>query len=161
MIIPDIIAALTVGFLAFTKNFYVYNINLILFFCFVSIENPVLQGYLLKTIPSSIKGIGVGFDMLLSTFLGKISGPIIYGFLADKYEKKNYALAWQICISYFFIGVIIIFFLFYFKIREVDNEKSDIIILEENIITTLRTFSDENDLFNIEMARLNKSNAFL
>ena len=98
--------------------------------------------------------------MLLSTFLGKIPGPIIYGFLADKYEKKNYALAWQICISYFFIGVIIIFFLFYFKIREVDNEKSDIIILEENIITTLRTFSDENDLFNIEMARLNKSNAF-
>ena len=99
--------------------------------------------------------------MLLSTFLGKISGPIIYGFLADKYEKKNYALAQQICISYFFIGVIIIFFLFYFKIREVDNEKSDIIILEENIITTLRTFSDENDLFNIEMARINKrSNAF-
>ena len=75
-------------------------------------------------------------------------------------RKKNYALAWQICISYFFIGVIIIFFLCYFKIREVDNEKSDIIILEENIITTLRTFSDENDLFNIEMARLNKSNAF-
>ena len=53
------------------------------------------------------------------------------------------------------------FFLCYFKIREVDNEKSDIIKLEENIITTLRTFSDENDLFNIEMARLNKrSNTF-
>ena len=88
IIIPEIITALTVGFLVFTKNFYVYNINLILFFCFVSMENPVLQGYLLKTIPRSIKGIGVGFDMLISTFLGKIPGPIIYGILADKYEKK-------------------------------------------------------------------------
>ena len=71
IIIPEIITALTVGFLVFTKNFYMYNINLILFFCFVSMENPVLQGYLLKTIPRSIKGIGVGFDMLISTFLGK------------------------------------------------------------------------------------------
>ena len=34
VIIPDIIAALTVGFLAFKKNFYVYNINLIFFFLF-------------------------------------------------------------------------------------------------------------------------------
>lgn len=124
-------------------------------------ENPVLQGYLLKSIPRSIKGIGIGFDMLVSTFLGKIPGPIIYGVLADKYEKKNYALAWQICICYFFIGVIIIFLLCYFKIREVDNEESDIIKLEENIITTLRTFYDDNELFNIEMTRLNKrSNTF-
>ena len=61
----------------------------------------------------------------------------------------------------FFIGVIIIILLCYFKIREVDNEESDIIKLEENIITTLRTFSKENDLFNIEMAKLNKrSNTF-
>lgn len=35
VIIPELITALIVGFLAFTKNFYVYNINLILFFCFV------------------------------------------------------------------------------------------------------------------------------
>ena len=34
VLIPEIITAITVGFLAFTKNFYVYNINLILFFLF-------------------------------------------------------------------------------------------------------------------------------
>ena len=79
VLIPEIITAITVGFLAFTKNFYVYNINLILFFCFISMGNPVLQGYLMKTIPKSIKGIGVGLDMIVSTFLGKIPGPIIYG----------------------------------------------------------------------------------
>ena len=103
VIIPEIATSLTVGFLAFTKNFNVFNINLILFFLFCSTENPVLQAYLLKSIPRTIKGIGVGFDMLVSTFLGKIPGPIIYGIMADKFEKKNYALAWQICMCYFFL----------------------------------------------------------
>ena len=69
-------------------------------------ENPVLQGYLLKTIPRTIKGIGVGFDMLVPTFLGKIPGPMIYAVLADKYEKKNYAIAWQICICYFLLELL-------------------------------------------------------
>lgn len=118
VIIPEIITAVTVGFLAFTKNFYVYSINLIFFFCFALMGNPVLQGYLLKTIPKPIKGIGVGLDMLVSTFLGKIPGPMIYGALADKYEKENYALAWQICMSYFFVGVIIVFLLWYLKSKK-------------------------------------------
>ena len=62
---------------------------------------------------------------------------------------------------YFFIGVIIVFLLCYFKIKEADNEESDIIELKENIITTIRTFFDDNDLFNIEMGKLNKrSNTF-
>ena len=54
-----------------------YNINLIIFFCFISMGNPVLQGYLIKAIPKQIKGIGVGLDMLVSTFLGKIIAPVI------------------------------------------------------------------------------------
>ena len=159
VIIPEIITAVTVGFLAFTKNFYVYSINLIFFFCFASMGNPVLQGYLLKTIPKPIKGIGVGLDMLVSTFLGKIPGPMIYGALADKYEKENYALAWQICMSYFFVGVIIVFLLWYLKSKEVDKEEEpDIIKLGENIVTVtaLGTSSDANDLFNMKMPRLNK-----
>ena len=96
VIIPDIITSISVGFLAFSSNFYMYNINLIIFFCFISMGNPVLQGYLIKAIPKQIKGIGVGLDMLVSTFLGKIIAPVIYGSIVDKYEKENYALAWQI-----------------------------------------------------------------
>ena len=109
VIIPEILTAITISFLAFTKNFYVYNINLILFFCFVSVGSPVIQGYLIKTIPKSIKGIGVGLDMIVSTFLGKIPGPVIYGALEDKYLEENRALAWQICMCYFYLGVIIVF----------------------------------------------------
>ena len=42
VIIPDIITSISVGFLAFSSNFYMYNINLIIFFCFISMGNPVL-----------------------------------------------------------------------------------------------------------------------
>ena len=161
VLIPEIITAITVGFLAFTKNFYVYNINLILFFCFISMGNPVLQGYLMKTIPKSIKGIGVGLDMIVSTFLGKIPGPIIYGALADKYEEENKALAWQICMCYFFTGVVIAFILWYFKNKEeVSEEESDKVTLEDHIVTVTAggTTSDVNDLFNRRMSTMNKRN---
>ena len=157
VVIPEIITAMTVGFLAFTKNFYVYNINLILFFCFISMGNPVLQGYLMKTIPKSIKGIGVGLDMIVSTFLGKIPGPIIYGAIADKYKNENEALPWQICMCYFFTGVIIAFILWYFKSKEEVNEEEDEkVTLQDNIVTVTAagTTSDVNDLFNMRMSRM-------
>ena len=157
VVIPEIITAMTVGFLAFTKNFYVYNVNLILFFCFISMGNPVLQGYLMKTIPKSIKGIGVGLDMIVSTFLGKIPGPIIYGAIADKYKNENEALPWQICMCYFFTGVIIAFILWYFKSKEEANEEEDEkVTLQDNIVTVTAagTTSDVNDLFNMRMSRM-------
>ena len=74
IIIPEIITGITVAFLTFTKNFYVYNVNLIIYFCFISMGTPVLQGYLIQKIPKSIKGIGVGLDIIAYTFFRKISG---------------------------------------------------------------------------------------
>ena len=123
IIIPEILTTITITFLAFTKDFYIYNINLILFFCFVSMGSPVIQGYLIKTIPKSIKGIGVGLDMIISTFLGKIPGPVIYGALEDKYKDSDPSLAWRVCMWYFYFGVIIVFFLCVCKYKEVKNNK--------------------------------------
>ena len=158
VIIPDIITSISVGFLAFSSNFYMYNINLIIFFCFISMGNPVLQGYLIKAIPKQIKGIGVGLDMLVSTFLGKIIAPVIYGSIVDKYEKENYALAWQICLCYFFVGDILAFILGIFKCREKYEKDENEVKYHENIInaTALGTSSDTNDLFNIGISKMNK-----
>ena len=61
------------SFFNFHKNFYVYNVNLIIYFCFISMGTPVLQGYLIQKIPKSIKGIGVGLDIIAYTFFRKIS----------------------------------------------------------------------------------------
>ena len=158
VIIPDIITSISVGFLAFSSNFYMYNINLIIFFCFISMGNPVLQGYLIKAIPKQIKGIGVGLDMLVSTFLGKIIAPVIYGSIVDKYEKENYALAWQICLCYFFVGDILAFISGIFKCREKYEKDENEVKYHENIInaTALGTSSDTNDLFNIGISKMNK-----
>ena len=159
VLIPEILTAFTIFFLAFTKDFYYYNINLILFFCFISIGSPVIQGYLIKTIPKSIKGLGVGLDMIVSTFLGKIPGPIIYGALEDKYLDENRALAWQICICYFYIGVLIVFLLCFFKYKEKVIIDSDEVKLEDNIVnlSAISSGTDANDFFSIEMPKPKRS----
>lgn len=153
VIIPEILTVATISFLAFTKNFYIYNINLILFFCFISIGSPVIQGYLIKTIPKSIKGIGVGLDMIVSTFLGKIPGPVIYGALEDKYLNENRALAWQICMCYFYVGVIIVFILCYFKYKEEAIKDSVEVKIEDNIVNlaAISSGTDANDFFSMKM----------
>ena len=153
VIIPEILTTATISFLAFTKNFYIYNINLILFFCFISIGSPVIQGYLIKTIPKSIKGIGVGLDMIVSTFLGKIPGPVIYGALEDKYLNENRALAWQICMCYFYVGVIIVFILCYFKYKEEAIKDSVEVKIEDNIVNlaAISSGTDANDFFSMKI----------
>ena len=153
VIIPEILTAATISFLAFTKTFYIYNINLILFFCFISIGSPVIQGYLIKTIPKSIKGIGVGLDMIVSTFLGKIPGPVIYGALEDKYLNENRALAWQICMCYFYVGVIIVFILCYFKYKEEAIKDSVEVKIEDNIVNlaAISSGTDANDFFSMKI----------
>ena len=55
ILIPEILTGITIFFLAFTKDFYIYNINLILFFCFISIGSPVIQGYLIKEFQNQLK----------------------------------------------------------------------------------------------------------
>ena len=159
ILIPEILTGVTIFFLAFTKDFYIYNINLILFFCFISIGSPVIQGYLIKAIPKSIKGIGVGLDMIVSTFLGKIPGPIIYGALEDKYMESNQALAWQICLCYFYFGVLITFVLCLFKHKEKVSQDSDEVKIEDNIVNlaSIGSGTDNNDLIRMKMPVLKKS----
>ena len=153
VIIPEILTAGTVFFLAFTKNFYIYNVNLILFFCFISVGSPVIQGYLIKTIPKSIKGIGVGLDMIVSTFLGKIPGPIIYGALEDKYMNENRDIAWKLCLCYFYVGALIVFILCYFKYKEEIVKDSGEVKIEDNIvnIAAISSGTDANDFFSMKI----------
>ena len=124
VIIPEILTAITISFLAFTK-----------------------------TIPKSIKGIGVGLDMIVSTFLGKIPGPIIYGAIEDKYLEENRALAWKICMCYFYFGVIIVFILGYFKIKEETNKDTNEVKLEDNIVNlaAISSGTDANDFFSMKI----------
>ena len=149
VIIPEIITIINIAFLANTYNFYIFNINLISFFCFVSAGTPVLQGYLIKTIPKSIKGIGIGLDMIVSTFLGKIPGPIVYGILEDKYSEKYPSFAWKISISYYYVGSLIVFIICICKCFERVKKNASEVKLEDHIvdITAIGSGNDGNDAF--------------
>ena len=153
VIIPELITTINLTFLIFTFNFYIYNVNLLLFFGFISMGSPVIQGYLITTIPKAIKGIGIGLDMILSTFLGKIPGPIIYGALNDKYSKSRPYLAWRICLSTFYIGFVIVILICILKYLEKGHEEIEEVNMESQVneIAAISSGSDSNDLFKIKM----------
>ena len=150
-LISEIITVINIFFLSFTSNFYIYNINLLIFFFFISASSPIILGYIIITIPKQIKGIGIGLDMIVSTFLGKIPGPIIYGALEDKYSEKNPSLAWKLSLSYYYIGILIVLILCCFKFKEEIKENANKVKMHERIIdiAAISSGSDSNDHFKL------------
>ena len=150
-LISEIITVINIFFLSFTSNFYIYNINLLIFFFFISASSPIILGYIIITIPKQIKGIGIGLDMIVSTFLGKIPGPIIYGALEDKYSEKNPSLAWKLSLSYYYIGVLIVLILCCFKYKEEIKENANKVKMHERFIdiAAISSGSDSNDHFKL------------
>ena len=153
LLIPEFVTTVNIFFLSFTKDFYIYNINLILFFFFISSNSPIILGYLIKTIPQKIKGVGVGLDMIVSTFLGKIPGPIIYGALEDKYSSKKPDLAWKISLSYYYLGIIVAIILCIFKCKEeieINEEKREVTVVDQIVdIAAIGSGTDANDQFKL------------
>ena len=155
LLIPEFVTTVNIFFLSFTKDFYIYNINLILFFFFISSNSPIILGYLIKTIPQKIKGVGVGLDMIVSTFLGKIPGPIIYGALEDKYSSKKPDLAWKISLSYYYLGIIVAIILCIFKCKEeieINEEKREVTVVDQIVdIAAIGSGTDANDQFKLQV----------
>ena len=155
LLIPEFVTSVNIFFLSFTKDFYIYNINLILFFFFISSNSPIILGYLIKTIPQKIKGVGVGLDMIVSTFLGKIPSPIIYGALEDKYSSKKPDLAWKISLSYYYLGIIVAIILCIFKCKEeieIHEEKREVTVVDQIAdIAAIGSGSDVNGQFKLRV----------
>ena len=155
LLIPEFVTTVNIFFLSFTKDFYIYNINLILFFFFISSNSPIILGYLIKTIPQKIKGVGVALDMIVSTFLGKIPGPIIYGALEDKYSSKKPDLAWKISLSYYYLGIIVAIILCIFKCKEeieINEEKREVTVVDQIVdIAAIGSGTDANDQFKLRV----------
>ena len=89
--------------------------------------------------------------MIVSTFLGKIPGPIIYGALEDKYSEKNPSLAWKLSLSYYYIGVLIVLILCCFKYKEEIKENANKVKMHERFIdiAAISSGSDSNDHFKL------------
>ena len=155
LIISEVITVINIFFLSFTSKFYIYNINLIIFFFFISASSPIILGYLIITTPKRIKGIGIGLDMIVSTFLGKIPGPIIYGALEDKLSEKDPSLAWKYSLSYYYIGLLIVFIICCFKCKEEVKENSSKVKIQDSVvdIAAIASGSDNNDQFRLSTSK--------
>ena len=91
--------------------------------------------------------------MIVSTFLGKIPGPIIYGALEDKLSEKDPSLAWKYSLSYYYIGLLIVFILCYFKYKEEVKENASKVKIRDSVvnIAAIASGSDNNDQFRLSI----------
>jgi len=79
-------------------------IGLFLFFFFASALLPIIGGYVVSSIPKEHKGAGSSLNLLITNLLGNLPGPILYGFLKDKFKDTNPRLPWKIIIHMFLLG---------------------------------------------------------
>ena len=105
-IIFGIFANVSIFLLTHITNFNAFNISLYAFFFSSGAILPTIAGYIISSLKREYKGIGSSLDMLITTLLGKLPGPIIYGFLNDYFKNRDNKLAWKITLWYFYIGFI-------------------------------------------------------
>ena len=61
--------------------------------------------------------------MLITTLLGKLPGPIVYGLLNDYFKSHDNKLAWKITLCYFYIGFIFMLMACYSVGSKEDEQK--------------------------------------
>ena len=79
-------------------------VGLFLFFFLASALLPIIGGYIVSSIPKQHKGAGSSLNLLITHLLGNLPGPILYGFLKDKFKDTNPRLPWKIIIHMFILG---------------------------------------------------------
>ena len=106
-------------------------IGLFLFFFFASALLPIIAGYIVSSIPKQHKGAGSSLNLLITNLLGNLPGPILYGFLKDKFRETDPRLPWKIIIHMFTFGFLASLGSAYFrykelsKIEEEENKEKD------------------------------------
>ena len=109
-IIFGILANISIFSLINITKFTLLSLSLCAFFFSSGAILPTIAGYIISSVRKENKGIGSSFDMLLTTLLGKLPGPIFYGLLNDKLKNFDSRLAWKISLGYFYIGFIFMIF---------------------------------------------------
>ena len=101
-------------------------IGLFLFFFFASALLPIIGGYIVSSIPKEHKGAGSSLNLLITNILGNLPGPILYGYLKDKFRETNPRLPWKIIIHMFILGFLSSLGSAYFRYYELEKiEKED------------------------------------
>ena len=106
------------------ENLELFSTGLFLFFFRCSAILPTIAGYTITSTPRELKGVGTALDILLTTFLGKLLSPIVYGIVNDYMKEIDPKFAWRISLYYYIVGFILMMMTCWAKWKNAkDNEK--------------------------------------
>lgn len=83
-----------------------FSLAMLIFFFTTSATLPTLSGYTVNSVPFELKGIATGIDILFTTFLGKMPGPIVYGVINDIYKLEYPKMAWGCVMSIYYVSFV-------------------------------------------------------
>ena len=106
ILVTSILTLVSILPVAYSSSIKVLGISLFGLFFFASAMFCVTEGWAQKALPKEHDGAGSSFKMFLSSILANTLGPIVYGFLHQKFKATHPSLAWKITMSYQLLGFI-------------------------------------------------------
>ena len=104
--ILQIISAIISIFVPMVNNIYYFDLYLSIFNTFMASVVPVNTGLILWTMPKNMKGFGNGVSNLITTVLGKLPSPFLYGYIQYHYIKYNRKIGMIFLMSFSLLGAI-------------------------------------------------------
>ena len=104
--ILQIITSILSVFVPMFNNIYFFVLYLSLFTTFLASVIPVNTGLILWAMPKNMKGFGNGISNLITTFLGKLPAPFLYGYLQFKFINYHKRIGIIFLMSFSFLGTI-------------------------------------------------------
>lgn len=138
--ILQIISSILSIFVPLTNSVYYFVLYLSLFNTFMASVVPVNTGLILWSMPKNMKGLGNGINNIITTILGKLPAPFIYGYLQFNFTNFNKKIGMIFLMSFSLLGSICLLFatIFRFKNNYIEMETT----LEYNNKKTILTISE-------------------
>ena len=116
--IIQIICSISSIFVPLANSLFYFILFLSLFNMLLSAVVPINAGLILWSLPKSMKGFGNGIGTLITTFLGKLPAPFLYGYLQFKFMDINKKIGMILLMSVSFLGTIFLGFVSFFRYKD-------------------------------------------
>ena len=112
-----------IGFLIPTaKNLKIFVLFFAIFNAFSSAVIPVNAGLILWSVPKNLKGFANGVSSLITTFIGKLPAPFLYGVLQQNFSYVNKKIGMITLMFFPLLGVLFLGLATFFRFKEKNLE---------------------------------------
>ena len=143
----QIICSLIGIFIPYFNNLLLFNVFTNVFFIFNSAVIPVNTGLILWSVNKNQRGIANAICSLITTFVGKIPAPIIYGMVQQNFGVQHPRIGMIILMSSAFLGDLFLGFATIFRYKEAKIEDNKNIFENkegENYVNKMRESINKN-----------------